>query len=93
MKTATLQIADGHGGGQQIVVSREFMASVSTVRYLLGDPSDGTRYTSYVMDSLIAEREFLKHVREQVAQRRDVVLPMQERINSSIAETLKAAGV
>ena len=93
MKTLIRQIADGHGGDQQIAVSREFMDSVSTVMYLLGDPGDGSRYTSYAMDSLIAEREFLKDVREQVAQRSDVMLPIEERINSSIAETLKAAGV
>jgi len=93
MKSLIRQIADGHGGDQQIAVSREFMDSVSTVMYLLGDPGDGSRYTSYVMDSLIAEREFLKDVRQQVAQRSDVVLPIEERINRSIAETLTAAGV
>lgn len=93
MKTLIRQIADGHGGDQQIAVGREFMDSVSTVMYLLGDPGDGSRYASYVMDSLIAEREFLKDVREQVAQRSDVMLPIEERINRSIAETLNAAGV
>lgn len=93
MKTLIRQIADGHGGDQQIAVSREFMDSVSTVMYLLDDPGDGSRYTSYVMDSLIAEREFLKDVREQVALRGDVLLPIEERINRSIAETLAAAGV
>lgn len=93
VKTLIRQIADGHGGDQQIAVSREFMDSVSTVTYLLGDPGDGSRYTSYVMDCLIAEREFLKDVREQVALRGDVMLPIEERINRSIAETLAAAGV
>ncbi|WP_396655563.1 hypothetical protein [Microbacterium sp.] len=93
METLIRQIADGHGGDQQIAVSREFIDSVSTVMYLLGDPGDGSRYTSYVMDSLIAEREFLKEVREQVAQRNDVMLPIEERINRSIAETLKTAGM
>lgn len=93
MTSLIRQIADGHGGDQQIAVSREFMDSVSTVMYLLADPGDGSRYTSYVMDSLIAEREFLKDVREQVAQRGDIMLPIEERINRSIAETLAAAGV
>lgn len=93
MKTLIRQIADGHGGDQQIAVSREFMDSVSTVMYLLDDPGDGSRYTSYVMDSLIAEREFLKDVREQAALRGDVLLPIEQRINRSIAETLAAAGV
>lgn len=93
MKTLIRQIADGHGGDQQIAVSREFMDSVSTILYLLGDPGDGSRYTSYVMDSLIAEREFLKDVRLQVVQRGDVMHPIEERINRSIAETLAAAGV
>lgn len=93
MKGLIRQLSDGHGGDQQIAVSREFMDSVSTVMYLLGDSGDGSRFTSYVMDSLIAEREFLKDVREQVAQRGDVPLPIEERINRSIAETLAAAGV
>lgn len=93
MTSLIRQIADGHGGDQQIAVSREFMDSVSTVMYLLADPGDGSRYTSYVMDSLVAEREFLKDVREQVTQRGDVMLPIEERINRSIAETLAAAGV
>ncbi|TFD37780.1 hypothetical protein E3T40_04115 [Cryobacterium sp. TMT1-19] len=93
MKSLIRQLSDGHGGDQQIAVSREFMDSVSTVMYLLRDPGDGARYTSYVMDSLIAEREFLKDVREQVAQRGGVMLPIEERINRSIADTLSAAGV
>lgn len=93
MTSLIRQQADGHGGDQQIAVSREFMDSVSTVMYLLEDPGDGSRYTSYVMDSLIAEREFLKDVREQVALRGDVMLPIEERINRSIVETLAAAGV
>jgi len=93
MKTLVRQIADGHGGDQQVAVSREFMDSVSTVMYLLRDSGDGSRYTAYVMDSLIAEREFLRVVREQAAQRGNVLLPIEERINRSIAETLAAAGV
>lgn len=93
MKGLIRQLCDGHGGYQQIAVSREFMDSVSTVMYLLGDPGDGSRFTSYVMDSLIAEREFLKDVRVQITQRGDVMIPIERRINHSIAETLAAAGV
>lgn len=93
MTTLIRQIADGHSGDQQIAVSREFMDSVSTVMYLLDDPGDGRRYCSYGMDSLIAGREFLTDVREHVALRGDVLLPIEERINRSIAETLAAAGV
>lgn len=93
MKSLIRQLADGHGGDQQIAINREFMDSVSTVQYLMSDPGDGTRFTSYVMDSLIAEREFLKDVREQVTQRGDRMIPIEERINRSIAETLAAAGV
>jgi hypothetical protein len=61
--------------------------------YLIRDPGNGSRFTSYVMDSLIAEREFLKDVREQVTQRGELMIPIEERINRSIAETLTAAGV
>lgn len=87
------QVSDGHGGDQQIAISREFMDSLSTVMYLLGDSGDGTRFDSYVMDSLVAEREFLKDVRTQITGRDDVILPIEERINRSIHETLAAAGV
>lgn len=93
MKCLVRQLSDGHGGDQQIAISREFMDSSSTVSYLLGDPGDGTRFTSYVMDSLVAEREFLKDVRKQVAQRSHLMMPIEERINRSIAETLAAADV
>lgn len=93
MKSLVRQIADGHGGDQQLSISREFMDSLSTVMYLLADPGDGSRYDSYVMDSLIAEREFLKDVRTQIAGRENIVLPIEDRINRSIHETLAAAGV
>lgn len=93
MKSLIRQLSDGHGGDQQIAISREFMDSVSTIVYLIRDPGDGTRFTSYVMDSLIAEREFLKDVRKQVTQRGDLMIPIEERINRSITETLAAAGV
>lgn len=93
MKSLIRQVSDGHGGDQQIAINREYLDSVSTVMYLLADSADGTRFTAYVMDSLIAEREILKEVREQIALRGDAVLPIEERINRSIAETLAAAGV
>lgn len=93
MKCLIRQLSDGHGGDQQIAISREFMDSASTVCYLLGDPDDGARFESYVMDGLIAEREFLKDVREQVTRRGNLLIPIEERINRSIAETLTAAGV
>lgn len=93
MRCLVRQVADGHGGDQQISINREFLDSVSTVLYLLDDPGDGTRFTSYVMDSLIAEREFLKDVRDQVTKRGHVMIPIEERINRSITETLTAAGV
>lgn len=93
MKSLVRQVSDGHGGDQQISINREFMDSLSTVMYLLGDPGDGSRFDSYVMDSLVAEREFLKDVRTQIAGREDVALPIEERIRRSIQDTLKAAGV
>lgn len=93
MRSLIRQVSDGHGGDQQISINREFMDSLSTVMYLLGDSGDGARFDSYVMDSLVAEREFLKDVRTQIAGREDVVLPIEERINRSIHETLVAASV
>lgn len=93
MRCLIRQVSDGHGGDQQIAINREFLDSVSTILYLLDDPGDGARFTSYVMDSLIAEREFLRDVRDQVTQRGQVMIPIEERINRSITETLTAAGV
>jgi hypothetical protein len=93
MKSLIRQVSDGHGGDQQISITRQFLDSASTVAYLLRDPGDGSRFDSYVVDSLIAERELLKDVRAQVVNRGDMVLPIEARIRRSIAGTLEAAGV
>jgi hypothetical protein len=56
---------------------RQFLDSPSTIIYLLDDEGDGRRYQSYLLDSLIAEREFLLAVRRQVAERGGQRLPIE----------------
>lgn len=92
-KSLIRQAADGHGGDQQLSITREYMDSISTVLYLLDDPGDGSRYDAYVFDGLIAEREFLKNVRQMVKARGGEHIEIEHRIERSIAATLKAAGV
>ncbi len=92
MKGLIRQLADGHDGDLQLPVFREILESIGTVRYLLGDDGSGTRFDSYVNDSMIAEREFKKDVDEQVA-RRGRTIPIEKRILKSIAESFTAAGV
>ncbi|WP_461473273.1 DUF5677 domain-containing protein [Microbacterium sp. HJ5] len=94
MQTLVRQITDGHGGNQQLALTREFIDSVSTVAYLVDDEGgDHSPYDAYVMDSLVAEREFLRDVRRQVEQRGGATWPIEERIQRSIDDTLRAAGV
>jgi hypothetical protein len=93
MRTIMRQVHDGHGGDQQLSIFRQFIDSASTITYLLEDDGGGSRYDSYVVDSLIAEREFLKTIRAQVEARGGTKLPIEERIEHSIDATFAAAGV
>lgn len=93
MKSLVRQISDGHGGDQQLSISREFIEGVSTVRYVLDDPGDGSRYDAYVVDGLVSEKEFMKNVREQISKRGGSELPIEVRIKRSIEATYAAAGV
>ena len=93
MRTLIRQISDGHGGDQQLAITRQFIDSAATVIYLLSDSGDESRFDSYVWDSLIAEREFLKDVKQQIALRDSPAWPIEDRIESSIQATYIAAGV
>lgn len=93
-RSMVAQVADGHGGDQQLALSRQLLDSAATLAYLLeNDEEHGDRFDSYVFDSLIAEREFLKDVRDQVAKRDGTRLPIEDRIENSIRDTLLAAGL
>lgn len=93
MMSLVRQVADNHGGDHAMSITREFLESISVVTYLLGDAGDGSRYDAYVFDSLIAEREFLKDVRSQIAARGGTQLPIEQRIERSISDVLRAAGL
>ncbi|WP_432941546.1 DUF5677 domain-containing protein [Kribbella sp. CA-253562] len=93
MRTLIRAVVDGHGGDQQMQLVRQFIDSASTLAYLLEDADDSGRFQSYLMDSLIAEREFLMDVRRQVADRGGKRLPIEERIEQSIADTFASAGL
>lgn len=88
------QVVDDHGGDQQLALMRQVIDSVAILGYLLEDGREqGGRFQSYVLDSLIAEREFLAVVHQQISQRGGSALPIENRIRQSIADTLAAAGV
>ena len=93
MRTMIRSIVDDHGGDQQMQLVRQFLDSASALLYLLEDVDDAARYEAYLFDSLIAEREFLADVRRQISKRGGRKLPIEERIERSIADTLAAAGV
>lgn len=93
MRLVLNQIANDHGGDQQMALSREFLESASTVAFLLEDPTDTARFVSYLHDSLIQEAQLLKTIDEQVAQRQGNVLPIEDRMRKSALNTLRAAGI
>lgn len=93
MCTVIAGIADGHGGDQQMQLTRQFLDSASTLAYLIEDPSDSLRFDSYVFDSLIAEREFLKDIEQQVAARGGDKLNIELRIEASVRHAFESAGV
>lgn len=64
---------------------------MTTLLYLLDD-ENGDRHTSYVEDSLVAERELLKNIQQRQKDTGEV-LPIEERIRRSIEESAKAAGI
>ncbi len=94
-KLAMALIADmaNRSGDQQMAISRQFLDSASTLFYLLDDDGSGSRFDAYVMDSLVAEREFLKNVRANIHYRKGRVLPIEERLERSISRAAEAAGV
>jgi hypothetical protein len=93
MRAVIAGIADGHGGDQQSQLVRQFLDSASTLAYILEDTSDTARIDAYVVDSLIAEREFLKDIREEISARGSQKVNIDERIERSIKQAFETAGV
>lgn len=80
------------GGDRQLALLRELNETLATLHHLLGDPGDGRRFDQYVQDSLVSEREFLKHLNENV-NRRGAPLPIEKSMARSIERTARAAGI
>lgn len=93
IREAIADIANCHGGDQQSALVRQFLDSMSTLKYLLENPLDQARFDAYVFDSLIAEKEFLKEVRRQIQARGGQIFDIEERIVRSIELTFETAGV
>lgn len=93
MRSIIAGIADCHGGDQQMQLVRQFLDSASTLKYLLADPSDTSRFDVYVLDSLIGEKEFLKDIEEEATMRGGQKLDIELRIERSIQRTFDRAGV
>jgi hypothetical protein len=80
------------GGDRQLALLRELNETLATLHHLLGDSGDGRRFDQYVQDSLVSEREFLKHLTENV-DRRGSALPIEKSMARSIERTARAAGI
>jgi hypothetical protein len=78
---------------QQLSVSRDAIETLATLVYLIGDDGKGVRFDQYVMNSLVAEREFLQDIQRNIRDRRGETWPIEERMKRSIAATEKAAGI
>jgi hypothetical protein len=87
------QIADNHGGGQQMQLTRQFLDSMSAADYLLEAPQDRARFDAFVYNSLIADREFQKEVQRNIDARAGVALPIETRILRSIDRAFRDATV
>jgi hypothetical protein len=80
------------GSDRQLALLRELIEALATLRYLLDDPGDGSRFTAYVLNSSVAEREFLKIVERNVADR-GTELPIEASMTRSIRNTTASAGI
>lgn len=78
---------------QQLAVNRSVLETVATLKYLLDDEGNGQRYDQYVMNGLIPERELLATIQTNITKRNGIVLPIEVRMQRSIARTAAAAGI
>lgn len=92
LSLAMVAVTTNLHGEMQVALFRPVAESVASLIYLLGDPGTGERFDAYVSDSLVSEREFVRTVHENAADR-GKRLPIEERILRSIERTAAAAGV
>ncbi len=80
------------GSDRQLALFRELIEALATLRYLLNDPGDGSRFDAYVLNSSKAERELLKVIKRNVADR-GTELPIEASMTRSIQNTTVSAGI
>ncbi|MFJ6671723.1 DUF5677 domain-containing protein [Actinosynnema sp. NPDC091369] len=78
---------------QQMSINRSVLETLATLQYLLDDDGTGERYDKYVMSGLIPERELLTLIQANIQKRNGIVLPIEVRMQRSIAMTASAAGI
>lgn len=78
---------------QMLSVQRAILETLGTLKYLVDDDGSGSRFDQYVMNSLIAERELLQDITQNVKHRDGAVLHIEERMRRSIEATAEAAGI
>ncbi|WP_410613964.1 DUF5677 domain-containing protein [Amycolatopsis sp. lyj-109] len=77
----------------QLSITRDTIETAANMQYLLQDPGDGERFDQYVMNSLVAERELLRDIQRNLADRGGDEWPIEKRMKRSIEATAKAAGI
>jgi hypothetical protein len=80
------------GSDRQLALFRELIEGLAALRYLLDDPGDGSRFEAYVLNSSIAERELLKVIERNVANR-GTELPIEASMTRSLQNTTASAGI
>lgn len=92
MGKAVVAMTSHLGGDRQLALLRELIETLATFHYLLEDDGSGERFTQYIHDSLVSEREFLKTITSNI-KRRKAALEVERRMTRSIERTAKAAGI
>ncbi|MFC1440144.1 DUF5677 domain-containing protein [Streptacidiphilus sp. N1-10] len=78
---------------QQQSITRDSIETLATLLYLLSDDGTGIHFDRYIMNSLVAERELLRDIEENIKLRNGEVWPIEERMKRSAEKTAKAAGI
>lgn len=80
-------------GYQQEVIVRQVIEVAANYFYLSEDGESGSRHDAYVLNTLAEEKANLAVIAEQIAERGDAAMPIEERMRSSIERMASAAGV
>jgi hypothetical protein len=80
-------------GYQQEVIVRQVIEVAANYFYLSEDDESGSRHDAYVLNTLAEEKANLAVIAEQIAERGDAAMPIEQRMRSSIERMASAAGV